>query len=202
MAQLVAADQLICLALLLKYRPHKTTKYRMRRYSGSWIAGLLSNEVWVLLRMLADAEEDVKHRRVAPIQESFDKLRTSLQQRRDWWATRSWTDKAEDQLRDIIFYIADESCSVDVALSYLDKIETAINSLREFPEPGSIPRYSILKKQGYMVVVERHLIFTRWMGRRCQLLPMLLWMGDANIGIRSRFWIPYMRICPSLTCTT
>lgn len=36
-----------------------------------------------LLRMLADAEEDVKHGRVAPIQESFDELRTSLQQRRD-----------------------------------------------------------------------------------------------------------------------
>mgnify|MGYP001947482434 FL=1 len=36
-----------------------------------------------LLRMLADAEEDVKQERVAPIQESFDELRTSLQQRRD-----------------------------------------------------------------------------------------------------------------------
>ena len=70
------------------------------------------------------------------------------------------TDKAEDQLRDIIFYIADESGSVDVALRYLDKIETAINRLREFPESGSIPRYSILKKQGFrVVVVERHLIF-------------------------------------------
>lgn len=70
------------------------------------------------------------------------------------------TDKAEDQLRELIFYIADESGSVDVALSYLDKIETAINRLQEFPESGSIPRYSILKKQGYrVVVVERHLIF-------------------------------------------
>ena len=33
------------------------------------------------------------------------------------------TDKAEDQLRDIIYYIADDSGSVDVALKYLDKIE-------------------------------------------------------------------------------
>ncbi len=72
------------------------------------------------------------------------------------------TDKAEDQLRDIIFHIADESGSIDVALNYLDKIETAINRLREFPEWGTIPRYSILKKQGYrLVVVERHLIFYR-----------------------------------------
>src|SRR5690554_5896749 len=69
------------------------------------------------------------------------------------------TDKAEDQLRDIIFYIADES-GVDVALRYLDKIETAINRLQEFPKSGCVPRYSILKKQGYrVVIVEKHLIF-------------------------------------------
>lgn len=69
------------------------------------------------------------------------------------------TDKAEDQLRDIIFYIADES-GVNVALRYLDKIETAINRLQDFLKSGSIPRYSILKKQGYRVlIVERHLVF-------------------------------------------
>jgi toxin ParE1/3/4 len=70
------------------------------------------------------------------------------------------TDKAEEQLREIIFYIADDSGNVDIALGYLEKIETAINRLQEFPESGSIPRYSILKKQGYrVVVVERHLVF-------------------------------------------
>lgn len=70
------------------------------------------------------------------------------------------TDKAEEQLRDLIFYIAHDSGNVDIALGYLDKIETAINRLQEFPESGSIPRYSILKKQGYrVVIVERHLVF-------------------------------------------
>lgn len=70
------------------------------------------------------------------------------------------TDKAEDQLREIIFYIADDSGNVDIALGYLDKVETAINRLRDFPESGSIPRYSIIKKQGYRVlIVERHLVF-------------------------------------------
>ncbi|HHX61405.1 MAG TPA: type II toxin-antitoxin system RelE/ParE family toxin [Epulopiscium sp.] len=70
------------------------------------------------------------------------------------------TDKAEDQLRHIIFYIADDSGSVDIALRYLDKIERAINHLQEFPNSGSIPRYSILKKQGYRVVIaEKHLVF-------------------------------------------
>lgn len=70
------------------------------------------------------------------------------------------TDKAEEQLRKIIFYIADDSGDIDIALGYLDKIETAINRLQEFPESGSIPRYSILKKQGYrVVIVEKHLVF-------------------------------------------
>jgi len=70
------------------------------------------------------------------------------------------TDKAEDQLRNIIYYIADDSGSVDIALRYLDKIEQAINRLQELPNSGSVPRYSILKKQGYrVVIVEKHLVF-------------------------------------------
>lgn len=70
------------------------------------------------------------------------------------------TDKADEQLREIIFYIADDSGSVDVALKYLDKIETAIKHLQDFPISGSAPRYSILRKQGYRVlIVERHPVF-------------------------------------------
>jgi len=70
------------------------------------------------------------------------------------------TDKAEEQLREIIFYIVDVSGNIDTALDYLDKIENAVNRLQEFSESGSIPRYSILKKQGYRVlIIERHLVF-------------------------------------------
>ncbi|MEN6314057.1 MAG: type II toxin-antitoxin system RelE/ParE family toxin [Clostridiaceae bacterium] len=70
------------------------------------------------------------------------------------------TDKAEDQLREIVFYIAGDSGNIDIAIGYLDKIEAAISRLQEFPESGSVPRYSILKKQGYRVlIVERHLVF-------------------------------------------
>jgi toxin ParE1/3/4 len=70
------------------------------------------------------------------------------------------TDKAEDQLRNLIFYIADNSGDIQSALDYLEKLESAINRLREFPESGNLPRYSILKKQGYRVlIVEKHLIF-------------------------------------------
>lgn len=70
------------------------------------------------------------------------------------------TDKAEDQLREIIYYIADDSGSIDTALRYLDKIEKSIDRLKEFPNSGSVPRYSILKKQGYkVIIVEKHLLF-------------------------------------------
>ncbi len=70
------------------------------------------------------------------------------------------TDKADEQLREIIFYIADDSGNVDIALNYLDTIEMAINRLVEFPLSCSNPKYSILRKQGYKVlIVERHLVF-------------------------------------------
>ena len=70
------------------------------------------------------------------------------------------TDKADEQLRDIIFYIADDTGNLDIALNYLDKIDTAIRRLEDFPESGSIPRYGILRRQGYKVlIVERHLVF-------------------------------------------
>lgn len=69
-------------------------------------------------------------------------------------------DKADEQLREIIFYIADDSGSVELALNYLNKIETAIEKLEDFPYSGSSPHYSILRKQGYRVlIVERHLVF-------------------------------------------
>ena len=70
------------------------------------------------------------------------------------------TDRFEDELRDIIFYIAEDSGDIDIALNYLSRIENAINKLASFPETGSIPRYSILKKQGYRVlIIEKHLVF-------------------------------------------
>ena len=70
------------------------------------------------------------------------------------------TAKADEQLRDIILYIAEDSGDADVALRYLDKLEKAIMNLSEFPYIRVKPRYSILQKQGYWVlIVERHLVF-------------------------------------------
>lgn len=70
------------------------------------------------------------------------------------------TDKAEEQLRDIIFYIAADSGSEELALNYLDKLESAIMNLSEFLAMGSQPGYTILKRQGYRVLLAgRHLVF-------------------------------------------
>ncbi len=72
----------------------------------------------------------------------------------------SRTDKADEQLREIIFYIAEDSGSIDVALGYLEKMEKAILNLENFPYTGILPRYSTLRKQGYLVlIVEKHLVF-------------------------------------------
>ncbi len=69
------------------------------------------------------------------------------------------TDKANDQLFDVIQYIADNA-GANIALQYLDKLEVAVINLADFPYSGTVPRYSILKKQGYRVlIVERHLTF-------------------------------------------
>lgn len=70
------------------------------------------------------------------------------------------TDKANDHLFSILHYIAEDSGSVDVALQYLDVLETEIKKLATSPHMGSYPRYSTLRKQGFRVlIVQRHLIF-------------------------------------------
>lgn len=70
------------------------------------------------------------------------------------------TDKFNDQLYEIINYIAGDADAIDTALHYLEKIEKVVKLLEDFPLSGSSPRYRILKKQGYRVlIVEKHILF-------------------------------------------
>ena len=70
------------------------------------------------------------------------------------------TDTADEQLRNIIFYIANDSGDVDLALNYLSKLESGIKRLEDFPNSGSRPKYITLRRQGYRVlIVEKHLVF-------------------------------------------
>ena len=85
--------------------------------------------------------------------------------------------------RDIIFYIADDSGSVDIALNYLDKIEKAINNLKDFLYSGSVPHYATLRRQGYRVlIVERHLVFYKVNESQQIVTITLSWTADGNTG--------------------
>ncbi|MDD2575379.1 MAG: type II toxin-antitoxin system RelE/ParE family toxin [Acholeplasmataceae bacterium] len=70
------------------------------------------------------------------------------------------SNDANNDINQIVLFIATESGSKKVALDYLDKLQDAILSLNKFPERGSNPRYKILRNQGYkFIVVETHLVF-------------------------------------------
>lgn len=69
------------------------------------------------------------------------------------------TDTADAGLRKIILYIA-QSFGNDVALKKLDEIEDRIQQLGDNPDLGINPRYLVLKRQGYKVLVlEKDLVF-------------------------------------------
>ena len=69
------------------------------------------------------------------------------------------TDTADSLIRKIVLYVA-ENFGTDVALEKLNNLEEAIMSLGENPYIGTEPKYNILKRQGYMVLIlEKDLVF-------------------------------------------
>ena len=62
------------------------------------------------------------------------------------------TDTADAGIRKIILYIA-QNFGNTVALEKLDDIEKRILQLGEDPYIGTNPRYSILRRQGYKVLI-------------------------------------------------
>ncbi|MCR5138133.1 MAG: type II toxin-antitoxin system RelE/ParE family toxin [Oscillospiraceae bacterium] len=70
------------------------------------------------------------------------------------------TDKANDQIRDIVLYRTELTGRADAGLDLLDKLEAGFNRLSEFPESGFPPRYAALRTRGYRVlIVEKYLSF-------------------------------------------
>ena len=70
------------------------------------------------------------------------------------------TETADEQMRDILFYIADDSGSIDAALNYLSHLEKTVKQLEDFPYIGIVPKYTILRRQGYRIlIVKKHLVF-------------------------------------------
>ena len=69
------------------------------------------------------------------------------------------TDTADAFIHKIILDIA-EKFGTNVALEKLDELEEQIMSLAENPYTGADPRYMILRRQGYKVLItEKNLVF-------------------------------------------
>ena len=69
------------------------------------------------------------------------------------------TDTADAGIRKIILYVAQNFWN-DVALKKLDAIETRILELGDDPYIGTEPRYLVLKRQRYKVLIlEKELVF-------------------------------------------
>ena len=69
------------------------------------------------------------------------------------------TDIADAGIRKIILYVA-QNFGNDAALKKLDAIEKRILELGDDPYIGTEPRYLVLKRQGYKVLIlEKDLVF-------------------------------------------
>ena len=69
------------------------------------------------------------------------------------------TDTADALIRNIVLYIA-ENFGKEIALNKLDDLEKSILKLEDNPYIGTEPRYTVLKRQGYKVLIlEKDLVF-------------------------------------------
>ena len=69
------------------------------------------------------------------------------------------TDTADSLIRKTVLFIA-ENFGNDVALEKLDYLEESIMNLGDNPYIGVEPRYNVLKRQGYLVLIlEKDLVF-------------------------------------------
>ena len=69
------------------------------------------------------------------------------------------TDTADSLIRKIVLFIA-ENFGNDVALEKLDYLEESSMNLGDTPYLGVEPRYNVLKRQGYLVLIlEKDLVF-------------------------------------------
>ena len=70
------------------------------------------------------------------------------------------TDTAKDDLREIAFWIANQSKDVDVAKKFVVELKAECIKLDSFPYAGAFPKDRVLKSMGYrFVVYKEYLIF-------------------------------------------
>lgn len=70
------------------------------------------------------------------------------------------TDTAKQDLREIAFWIADQSRDIDIAKKFVGELRSECKKLDHFPYSGASPKDRILKSMGYRFVVYKdYLIF-------------------------------------------
>jgi len=71
-----------------------------------------------------------------------------------------FTSTAENDLRGIAFYIAEQSGSKTASADFVRKLKDKCDLLKEFPEMGALPRDRVLLSQGFrFLTVGEYLIF-------------------------------------------
>ena len=69
------------------------------------------------------------------------------------------TDTADTLIRKIVLYVA-QNFGSEIALKKLEELEKSINSLESNPYLGEEPRYPVLRRQGYKVLIlEKDIVF-------------------------------------------
>ncbi len=69
------------------------------------------------------------------------------------------TDTADTLIRKIVLHVA-QNFGSEIALKKLEELENSINSLESNPYLGEEPRYPVLRRQGYKVLIlEKDIVF-------------------------------------------
>lgn len=69
------------------------------------------------------------------------------------------TDTADTLIRKIVLHVA-QNFGSEIALKKLEELEKSINSLESNPYLGEEPRYPVLRRQGYKVLIlEKDIVF-------------------------------------------
>ena len=90
------------------------------------------------------------------------------------------TDKFNDQLIDIIMYIASNYSNAE-ALDYLAYLENEVNKLADYPYIGSIPRYQSIAKQGFRALIcKQNIIFYKVNEERKEIVLHIIVSAKRN----------------------
>ena len=74
-----------------------------------------------------------------------------------------FTDTAKQDLREIAFYIAEQSKEKTVAIRFVTELQDKCKILENFPESGAIPKDRMMKSAGHRFVVHGdYLIFYKY----------------------------------------